>query len=120
VSIATRDELLAAVSERYRASGWADKSRIVEEFAAAPGYHRKHAMRVLRAGPSGKRSAPLAPCQQSADQFRFGPSRTGAIRGLAWLRLTSSRTPVRCSERINAPAHRRVLLSADLIGDLSM
>ena len=58
VSMATRDELLAAVSERYRASGRSEKSRIVDEFAAATGYHRKHAMRVLRIGPSSKRSAP--------------------------------------------------------------
>lgn len=56
--MATRDELLAAVSERYKASGRAEKSRIVDEFAAATGYHRKHAMRVLRCGPSSKRSAP--------------------------------------------------------------
>jgi hypothetical protein len=56
--MATRDELLAAVSERYRASVRAEKSRIVDEFAAATGYHRKHAMRVLRAGPPSKRSAP--------------------------------------------------------------
>ena len=58
LSMATRDELLATVSERYRVSGRADKSRIVDEFAAATGYHRKHAMRVLRTGPSEKRSAP--------------------------------------------------------------
>ena len=58
VSMATRDELLAAVSERYRASVRAGKSRIVDEFAAATGYYRKHAMRVLRAGPPSKRSAP--------------------------------------------------------------
>ena len=57
VSMATRDELLAAVSERYRASDRAEKSRIIDEFAAATGYHRKHAMRVLRDGPSGKRTA---------------------------------------------------------------
>jgi hypothetical protein len=58
VSMATRDELLAVVSERYRGSGRADKSRIIDEFSAATGYHRKHAMRVLRAGVSSKRSAP--------------------------------------------------------------
>ena len=58
LSMATRDELLAAASERYRASGRADKSRIVDEFAAVTGYNRKHAMRVLRAGPSSKRWAP--------------------------------------------------------------
>ena len=56
--MATRDELLAAVSERYRASSRADKSTIIGEFAASTGYHRKHAMRVLRTGPSTKRSAP--------------------------------------------------------------
>src|SRR5262245_49985458 len=58
VSMATRDELLAVVSERYGASGRADKSRIIDEFSAATGYHRKHAMRVLRAGMCSKRSAP--------------------------------------------------------------
>ena len=58
LSMATRDELLATVSERYKVSTRVDKSRIVDEFAAVTGYHRKHAMRVLRAGPSDKRSAP--------------------------------------------------------------
>ena len=52
ISMATRDELLAAVSERYRGSSRPDKKRIIDEFAAAAGYHRKHAMRVLRAGPA--------------------------------------------------------------------
>jgi len=56
--MATRDELVAAVSGRYRASSRAEKSRIVDEFAASTGYHRKHAMRVLRAGPTSKRSVP--------------------------------------------------------------
>ena len=58
VSMATRDELLAAVSERYRLSTRAEKCRIIDEFAAVTGYHRKHAVRVLRSGPSSKRSAP--------------------------------------------------------------
>ena len=58
VSMATRNELLAAVSERYRASCRADKKAIIDEFAATTGYHRKHAMRILRTGPSAKRSAP--------------------------------------------------------------
>jgi hypothetical protein len=56
--MATRDELLAVVSERYKASCRADKKTIIDEFAATTGYHRKHAMRVLRTGPSAKRSAP--------------------------------------------------------------
>ncbi len=37
ISMATRDELLAAVSERYRGSNRADKKRIIDEFAAAAG-----------------------------------------------------------------------------------
>ena len=56
--MATRDELVAAVSARYGVSSRAEKSRIVDEFAAATGYHRKHAMRVLRAGPTSERSVP--------------------------------------------------------------
>jgi hypothetical protein len=56
--MATRDELLGAVSTRYLASSRAEKSRIVDEFTAATGYHRKHAMRLLRTGLSSKRSTP--------------------------------------------------------------
>jgi hypothetical protein len=52
--MATREELLRSVSDRYRGSSRSEKSRILEEFAAATGYHRKHAMRLLRAGPLSK------------------------------------------------------------------
>jgi hypothetical protein len=52
--MATRDELLAAVRDRYRDGRCAEKTRILDEFVAVTGYHRKHAMRVLRneAAPS--------------------------------------------------------------------
>jgi hypothetical protein len=56
--MATREELLETVSNRYLGSSRAEKSRILEEFSMTTGYHRKHAMRLLRAGPSDKRSAP--------------------------------------------------------------
>lgn len=55
--MATRDELLAAVAARYQSGARADKTRIVDEFAAVTGFHRKHAMRLLRAGPADRRSA---------------------------------------------------------------
>ena len=56
VSMATRDELVAAVIERYSKGRRAEKGRILDEFVAVTGFHRKHAMRVLRAGhPSGAR-----------------------------------------------------------------
>ena len=48
ISSATRHELVRAVSERYRTSVSGDeKGRILDEFVALSGYHRKHAIRVL-------------------------------------------------------------------------
>src|SRR5713226_6998831 len=58
VSMAVRDELVAAIAERYGGSLRGEKSRILDEFAALTGYHRKHAMRLLREGRTGKRSGP--------------------------------------------------------------
>src|SRR3954471_25053736 len=58
VSMATRDELVAAVIERYRKGRRAEKGRILDEFVAVTGFHRKHAMRVLRGGAANRRSAP--------------------------------------------------------------
>jgi hypothetical protein len=48
VSMATRDELIAALAGRYSEAGRTERSRILDEFVAVTGYHRKHAMRVLR------------------------------------------------------------------------
>src|SRR3954452_1017977 len=58
VSMATRDELVAAVIERYSKGRRAEKGRILDEFVAITGFHRKHAMRVLRGGQANWRSAP--------------------------------------------------------------
>ena len=56
--MATRDELVAAVVGRYGAGSRAEKGRILDEFVAVTGFHRKHAMRVLRGGRATRRSAP--------------------------------------------------------------
>jgi hypothetical protein len=49
LSMATRRELTAAVGQRYReASRRAEKARILDEFVVVTGFHRKHAMRLLR------------------------------------------------------------------------
>ena len=50
VSMATRDELVAAVVDRYARSGRTERGRILDEFVAVTGHHRKHAMRLLRGG----------------------------------------------------------------------
>ena len=56
--MATKAELLEAVGVRYRAAARAERSRILDEFAAVTGYHRKHAIRLL--ADRGKREEPDA------------------------------------------------------------
>ena len=58
ISMATRDELVVALAGRYAASNRKERGRILDEFAAVSGLHRKHAMRLLRAGRLGRRSGP--------------------------------------------------------------
>ena len=48
VSMATRRELVEAVGERHRAADRASKGKVLDEFVAVTGLHRKHAMRILR------------------------------------------------------------------------
>ena len=45
----TRDELVAAIAGRYAQGDRVERSRILDEFSAVTGFHRKHAMRLLRA-----------------------------------------------------------------------
>ena len=56
--MAIRDELVMAIAERYGGSLRWEKVRILDEFVAVTGYHRKHAMRLLRDGRTGKQSGP--------------------------------------------------------------
>ncbi len=53
ISIATRDELVVALAGRYASSSRKHRGSL-DEFAAVSGFHFKHAMRLLRAGRSGK------------------------------------------------------------------
>jgi hypothetical protein len=52
---AMRVELADAIRDRYAAAAITDKSRILEEFIAATGYHDKSAIRVLNTSPEPKR-----------------------------------------------------------------
>ncbi|MGF6478228.1 integrase catalytic domain-containing protein [Paraburkholderia sp. JPY419] len=54
----TRRELTEAVGERYRRSDRNDKREILDEFVRVTGYHRKHAIRVLRREPAASRKKP--------------------------------------------------------------
>jgi len=51
ISAATQQELVDAIAGRYRAGTVDEKGRILDEFVALTGYHRKHAIRVLNGGP---------------------------------------------------------------------
>ena len=46
-----KQELLASIQDRYPGSSRKDKSRILDEFIAVTGHHRKHGIRLL--GQSG-------------------------------------------------------------------
>src|SRR4051794_38076553 len=48
LSMATRAELLEGVRERYGKARPPERRPILDEFVAVSGYHRKHAIRLLR------------------------------------------------------------------------
>lgn len=57
----TRKQLIAAIGARYRDGRRLERRKILDEFVAVTGYHRKHATRVLgrepkHAGIRGARS----------------------------------------------------------------
>ena len=56
MSTRARDELVSALARRYAVGARAEKTRILDEFEAVTGFHRKHAMRVLRSGAIGRRA----------------------------------------------------------------
>ncbi len=60
VRMATRDDLVVALGERYQQARVAEKCRILDEFVAVTGFHRKHAMRLLRRGQPDCRSGSRA------------------------------------------------------------
>ena len=47
ISTATRTEVLGAIRSRYREASKRDKSRMLDEFVALTGCHRKHAVNSL-------------------------------------------------------------------------
>jgi hypothetical protein len=50
MSAKSRLELMQSLGERYRLGSRLAKERILDEFVAVTGYHRKHAIRLLRVG----------------------------------------------------------------------
>jgi hypothetical protein len=48
MSLKSKSELLEVVRPRYLKASKAEKQKILDEFTAATGYHRKHAIRILK------------------------------------------------------------------------
>lgn len=88
VSMATRAELVSAIGERYRRSGRAERSSILNEFVAVTGYHRKHAIRLLTKEGESRQVTPRRA------RHRYGPEVQAALIVL-W--ETSDRV---CSKRL--------------------
>ena len=62
ISPAARQELVAAVAERYQQSTATEKRWILDEFVALTGYHRKHAIRVLNGNAAAVAAPRGRPC----------------------------------------------------------
>lgn len=59
----SKRELLEAIHPRYLKASKKEKTKIIDEFVLATGYHRKYAIRVLKRGPrrnKGKRKGRVA------------------------------------------------------------
>ena len=52
-----KQELLAAIRERYRGASKRDQSRILDEFITLTGHHRKHGIRLLAQSQEGAKKA---------------------------------------------------------------
>ena len=64
-----KPELLATIRDRYRASSKREKSRILDEFIAVTGHHRKHGIRLLgQSGDDGEQQPAVKKGRRSYDE----------------------------------------------------
>ena len=49
-----KQELLATIRDRYRRSSKGEKGRILDDFIAVTGHHRKHGIRLLAQSDDGE------------------------------------------------------------------
>ena len=76
--MATMDELVAAIGDRYARSGRVDKDRILDEFVAVAGIHRCSPVRRriyrVRLAAIKCRDTPVLTCQRWQFSVRLSPA----------------------------------------------
>jgi hypothetical protein len=66
----SKDEYLAKIKDRYRHAGCKGKGRILDEFCAVCGHHRKHAIRLLNKDGRQKKKKPGRPSKYGPEEIR--------------------------------------------------
>ena len=88
-----KEELLAMIRGRYRGSSKKDKARILDEFVAVTGHHRKRCSRLLRefGVEAGKVSEPVANQESTPMRDFLVPQSTqiALVAGRPFFRVTA-------------------------------
>src|SRR6266568_6019682 len=85
LSVTTRRELIDAVAARYRAAGRDQKKEILDEFVRVTGFHRKHAIRVLKKVPKLETPEPRQRARiLRRSRSRSADDRLGGRRSNLW------------------------------------
>src|ERR1035441_6061696 len=79
MSLSAKREALARIHGRYQRTGRPHKSRILDEFCATCGYHRKAALRLLN------RPLPTTPPKRSGPKIRYDPVAVLPVLKRVWL-----------------------------------
>ena len=79
MSLSAKREALASLHARYQRAGRPHKSRILDEFCATCGYHRKAALRLLN------RPRPTAPPKRPGPKRRYDPAVVTPVLKAIWL-----------------------------------
>ena len=92
MSVKTRKEVLAKMRRRYRSAGMEHKRKLLDQAQELFGYHRKAAIRALRAAPveAGPRILTGRPLEYEPAQL------------LPWLRPIWEATDYACGVRLAA------------------
>ena len=79
MSLSAKREALARIHGRYQRAGRPHKTRILDEFCATCGYHRKAALRLLN------RRLPSAPLKRPGPKVRYAPGEVLPLLKAVWL-----------------------------------